>query len=207
MRQIPKLIHYVWVGNEMPEKHKNIITTNKKVATQYEFVLWDEEKIFNKIKNDPIEPFIHRAYKDKKYAFLSDAIKLFALQKYGGWSIDADVEIVKPLDDFESYNCVSGFESTDYAFVATLGSIPNHKFINLLLSKYYDENNYDWLVTIANTGWVGGDIVPNHGNILKNNTYQYSEELDVHVFPSYVFCGTKGYPDTYTVHHFTGSWL
>lgn len=210
---IPKLIHYVWVGNKMPEKHKNIIARGKEAAVGYEFVLWDENKIFNEIKDDPIEPFAKRAYEEKKYAFFSDSIKLFASKKYGGWAIDADIEVMKPLDKFENYNCVTGFESINYPFTATWGSIPNHKFINLIIQKYYDsEKNipttqyswYSWLTTRTNIAWIG-DVIYENG-VVKNNEYQYLEKIDVHLFPSYVFCEPKS-EKSYTVHYFTGSWV
>lgn len=192
----------------MPEKHKKLLEINLKKADQYKFVLWNEEKIFTEIKNDFIEPFVLSAYKDRKYAFLSDAIKLFACYKYGGWAIDADVEIIKPFNTFENYNCISGFETAFgvYAFTAVWGSISKHKFMKTLLNKYYDVNNYYWLTTIPNTTWIGGDFIKQHGGIL-NNTYQYIENLDIHLFPANIFCGSSQDPETYAVHHFTGSWL
>lgn len=201
---IPKLIHYVWIGNNLPEKHSNLISNNKLVVPNYIFNLWDEEKIFTETKNTLLENYVNYAYKNKKFAFLSDAIKLYALHKYGGWSIDADVEILKPLDKFENYNWVSGNESTNYPITATWGASSNHKFTNLLLEKYYNENNFHMLVTTPNTIWIT-DILLSY-KAKQNNEYQYIKELDVHIFPKDVFCASDD-KSGYTAHHFTASWI
>lgn len=201
---IPKLIHYVWVSNEMPEKHKKLLNINKQVLNNYQFILWNENKIFSEIANTKLEKYVNYAYSNKKFAFLSDAIKLYALHKYGGWAIDADVEILKPLDTFEEYNWVSGNESTNYPITATWGAIANHKFTNLLLEKYYDESNFHMLVTTPNTIWIT-DILLSY-KAKQNNEYQYIKDLDVHIFPRDVFCASDN-RSGYTEHHFTASWI
>ena len=69
---IPKIIHYVWVGNkEKPELIKNCIASWKKYCPDYEIIEWDNEK-FDKIKNK----YSEEAFNLKKWAFVSDYIRL-----------------------------------------------------------------------------------------------------------------------------------
>ena len=39
------------------------------------------------------------AYKLKKYAFVSDFVRVYALYNYGGVYLDTDVEVFRPFDD------------------------------------------------------------------------------------------------------------
>ena len=60
-----------------------------------QFKLWNEETFdVNSV------PFTKQAYDNKKWAFVSDYVRLYALFHYGGWYLDTDVEIRKPLEPF-----------------------------------------------------------------------------------------------------------
>lgn len=48
--------------------------------------------------------FIKEAYKVKKYAFVSDFIRVYALYKYGGVYMDSDVELTASLDPFLNHS-------------------------------------------------------------------------------------------------------
>ena len=94
---IPKKIHYCWFGKQpLPENMKSFIATWHNMCPDYEIIRWDER---NFDVNNSI-PFVREAYAHKKYAFVSDYVRLLALYKEGGIYIDTDVEIVKPLDIF-----------------------------------------------------------------------------------------------------------
>ena len=42
-------------------------------------------------------PFMAEAYEAKKYAFVSDVMRLIVLEQYGGVYFDTDVEIVRGI--------------------------------------------------------------------------------------------------------------
>ena len=44
----------------------------------------------------------------RKWAFVSDYARIEALYKYGGWYLDTDIEILKPLSPFEGKRLVMG---------------------------------------------------------------------------------------------------
>ena len=108
---IPKKIHYCWFGGNplkpLPEAMKRNIESWKKFCPGYEIICWDEK---NYDINNSI-PFVKQAYACKKFAFVSDYVRLEALYREGGIYMDTDVELVKPLDDFLQHRF---FTSTEY---------------------------------------------------------------------------------------------
>lgn len=81
MEKIPKVIHYIWIGNnEKPEKVKECIKSWKKYMPDYEIKEWNESN-FN-IKECQ---YAIQAYRDKKWAFVSDYMRFKIL--YGVDSI------------------------------------------------------------------------------------------------------------------------
>jgi len=202
---IPKKVHVVWLGGPMPDREKRFLENNKKILHDYEVNLWGNENFLDLINDHPVKNFVTRAIEIKKYAFASDAIKLIALEKYGGWSIDADNEILKSFDDFLNYSFVTGFEKYKHysPVTAVWGAIPNHKFTKILLNEYLTRD-FDYLTWKPNTKWIT-EILLSHG-VKNDNSRQRIDDIDLELFPDYVFCGPKT-DKTYSLHHFNGSWL
>ena len=63
------------------------------VCPDWEIILWNE----NNFNIDSIL-FTQKAYELKKYAFVSDYVRVWALNKFGGVYLDTDVELKKPFD-------------------------------------------------------------------------------------------------------------
>ena len=47
---------------------------------------------------------------NRKFAFVTDVVRLYALYYEGGIYMDTDVEVLKSLDPFLYHNAFSGFE-------------------------------------------------------------------------------------------------
>ncbi len=92
---IPKIIHLCWLsGDPYPEKIQYCIDSWKKVLPDYEVMLWDTSRFdVNSI------PWTKQAFEAKKYAFVADYIRLYAVYNYGGIYLDSDVEAIRPFDD------------------------------------------------------------------------------------------------------------
>ena len=91
---IPKIIHYVWMGGkEKPPKIKKCIKTWKKHLKDYEFIEWNE-KNFDINSNS----FVKKMYENKKWAFVSDYVRAYAIYNYGGIYLDTDVFVIDKLD-------------------------------------------------------------------------------------------------------------
>ena len=104
---IPKKIHYCWFGgNPLPEMARHCIDSWKKYCPDYEIKEWNETN-FDLHFND----YVWEAFQAKKWAFITDVVRLHALVTEGGIYMDTDVEVVKPLDSLLQYEAVSGFEA------------------------------------------------------------------------------------------------
>ena len=205
---IPKIIHYCWFGpNPLPESAKFYINSWKKYLPDYELVLWNE-------KNFCISsiPYVKEAYESKKFAFVTDYVRLYALYHYGGIYMDTDVEVLKNLDVFLTHKSFSGFESPNQIPTGIMGSEKELPIFKELLSYYDDKHFIDENGNLDLTTNV--DIITNimlKKGLIPNNTYQEVENFTL--YSKEVFCpmkrafGEKYTNDTYTIHHFEGSWL
>lgn len=80
---IPKKIHYCWFGrNKKPELVIKCIQSWKKYCPDYEIIEWNED-------NFDVEciSYVKEAYRSKKWAFVSDYARLYAVYKVGGYTL------------------------------------------------------------------------------------------------------------------------
>ena len=104
---IPKIIHYCWFGgNPLPEQVKKMISTWKKYCPDYEIKEWNESNF-----NLDTCIYAKEAYTTKKWAFITDYVRLKVIYDYGGIYMDTDVEVCKNLDELLKWDAFSGFES------------------------------------------------------------------------------------------------
>ena len=200
---IPKKIHYVWFGKgEMNERTKKCIESWKKYLPDYEIKEWNEDN-FDINYND----FTKKAYKNGKWAFVSDVARLYALYTEGGIYMDTDVEVYKPLDEFLGNEGFTGFEDTHYPATATMGSVKGNPVIKLILD-YYDCIDFkmydDWMDYIKyqeTSTCIYSNILSLLGIDRDRNEQQFIKHFAV--YPrSYFFTKDEGW----TYHSFNGSW-
>ena len=130
---IPKKIHYCWFGRgEKPKLAKKCIASWKKYCPDYEIVEWNEDN-FDVNLND----YTRYCYENKKWAYLSDYVRLYVVEKYGGIYFDTDVEVVKSINHLLRLDAFLGFETDNYvASGLGFGAVANHKVIKLMLGEY-----------------------------------------------------------------------
>ena len=104
---IPKIIHYCWFGGGPinPESRK-CIESWKKYCPDYKIIEWNEQN-FEISQNR----YAQQAYEAKKYAFVSDYVRLAVLYEYGGIYLDTDVELVRPLDELLEHKALSAWST------------------------------------------------------------------------------------------------
>ena len=208
---IPKKIHYCWFGKaELPELVIFCINSWKKYCPDYEIICWNESNI-------DIESclFIQQAYSEKKWAFVSDYIRLKVIEEHGGIYLDTDVELIKSLDSFLNLDGFMGFEESKPYYLATglgFGAIKGHSIIKLLMDSY-EKTEFikpDGCLDLTPCP-VKDTHVLNKVGLLQNNLKQNIQ--GVHIFPTDFFCpvsilGQKNFTkNTVSIHHFHGSWL
>lgn len=207
---IPKIIHYVWVGgNPLTPLAEKCIESWKKYCPDYEIKRWDETN-FDINENR----FCREAYECKKWAFVSDYIRLKVLHEHGGIYMDTDVEVVKPLDPYLNHKAFSGFECSLKIPTGIIAAEKNNAWIKLMLDYYNDrpfilENGH--LENMPNVIMMTERTVEKY-SIQLDNTFQ--DLGDIVFYPYDVFCpNPKGdgffetTDSTVTIHHFAGSWL
>lgn len=136
---IPKIIHYCWFGgNKKPELILEYINTWKKHCPEYTIVEWNENNF-----DVNLYRYTQQAYYMKKWAFVSDVARLYALYTCGGIYMDTDVEMLRPIDSFLINNAFTGFESKDCPVTAVVGCEKNNPVIKSLLDYYNDVDFID----------------------------------------------------------------
>lgn len=207
---IPKIIHYCWFGrNPLPPLAVKCIESWKKYCPDYEIKEWNEENFdLNSY------PYVREAYDKRRFAFVTDVVRLYALYHEGGIYMDTDVEVLKPLDAFLSHHAFSGFEDEMHVPTGIMASEKGGKWAKDNLAYY---NNRHFLKADG-----GVDLTTNVETITnymlplglkQNNTFQDFSGL-ITFYPKDYFC-PKSYQDgqiyltenTHTIHHFAGSWI
>lgn len=193
----------------MPKLASKCIRSWKKYLPEYKLKLWDENNF-----NININMYVKQAYLRKKYAFVSDYVRLYALYNYGGVYMDVDVEVLKSLDGFLHHSAFSGFENGLNIHTGIIGAIKENDWIKVLLNDYNDRHFID------NQGNM--DITTNVSTITRlskqyglvgNNKLQILKVGEVAIYPDYYFCPYNAITgvnklglDSFTIHHFAGTW-
>ncbi len=207
---IPKTIHYCWFGgNELPELAKKCIKSWKKYCRGYKIIEWNESNF--DISSAPL--YVRQAYEAKKWAFVTDYVRLYAMTKFGGIYMDTDVEVISSLDPYLKHQAFSGFESDiniPTGIMACEKDFP--MFVKFL--KYYDTavfiNEDGTLNTKTNVEIITEECISK--GLIQNNTFQIIDGFAL--YPNEYFCPinmTSGHynrtGNTATIHWFNGSWL
>ena len=207
---IPKIIHYCWFGrNPLPELAIKCIASWKKYLPDYEIKEWNEDNF-----NLNLYPYVREAYDKRKYAFVTDVVRLYALYHEGGIYMDTDVEVLKPLDSFLLHTAFSGFESYENIQTAIMASEKGGLFCKDNLD-YYDDKHFvkpdGSLDLTTNVVTMTNYMLPK--GLKQDNTYQDFEGL-ITFYPKEYFCPINQVTkrlliteNTYTIHHFSGSWI
>ena len=122
---IPKRLHYCWFGPE-PETElmQKCFQSWKTVLPGYEIKKWDE-------RNSPmLFGYLKKAARYRKWANMSNFVRLYALFAEGGIYLDTDVEVIKPFDRLLGFPAFLGCESKKPRVNnAVFGAVPGHPFV------------------------------------------------------------------------------
>lgn len=206
---IPKIIHYCWFGgNPLPDNVKQYIESWKKYCPDYEIIRWDESN-YDVHKN----AYVELAYQNKKWAFLTDYVRLDIVYNYGGIYLDADVELMRGLDDFLDESCYMGMEQIGTVNTGLgFGAEPKHPFL------FENKKAYEQMSFMQKNGVFKPPIcvkvttkLLQEKGLMKENKIQRLQ--NVTIYPTDFFCplkmGTNKLTitdNTYSIHHYAASW-
>lgn len=203
---IPKVIHYCWFGRgEKPKLAQKCIASWKKHCKDYQIIEWNEDN-FDVRSN----AYTRMCYENKKYAFLSDYVRLLVVAEHGGIYLDTDVEVLKPFDDLLEYPAYFGFENDEAVNTGLgFGAEPGSEAVKAML-KAYDQ------LLDGQSGTIGCPILNTEAlckmGLELNGCKQVSEHFVV--FPK-DFLNPYDAPtgrltitdQTYSIHWFGGAWM
>lgn len=130
---IPKKIHYCWFGgNPKPKLAEKCIASWKKYCPDYELIEWNEDNF-----DVNMNGYTQMCIAEKKYAFLSDYVRLVVVAQHGGVYFDTDVELIKPIDALMESEAFFCFETPEYvASGLGFGSVAHGTAIEAMLREY-----------------------------------------------------------------------
>ena len=210
---IPKIIHYCWLGRKpTSELVVKCMDSWKKYAPSYKVLEWNEDNFpFDEIECH----YVDEAVQAQKWAFVTDYMRLYVLEKIGGVYLDTDVELCKSLDVFLKENSFMGFESQYTICTAVIGAEKNSDWISYLLNLYNQrafyciDGKYD---QTPNTKFIVKVLQEKYG--LKDNDGEHQWlSCGLHVYPSDYF-SPKNYAtmqmritkNTCAIHHYNATW-
>ena len=210
MESIPKVIHYCWFGDKPhPPAVVRCLNSWRKLLPDFRIVEWNETNT-----DLASNRYVREAYEARKYAFVTDYVRLKVLHDYGGVYMDTDVEVVKSLDAFLRHDAFSGFEDEGRVPTAVMGARAGNAWIGVLLAEYDDAT-----FTLADGTYAE---TTNVARITATTRDRFGVPMDnafhdlpgvVTIYPRDFFC-PKSYatgvitktPNTHAIHHFSGSW-
>ncbi|PAU70556.1 glycosyltransferase family 32 protein [Vreelandella alkaliphila] len=198
---IPKKIHFCWFGgNPMGTLYKECIATWKEKMPDFEIIEWNESNIDKNI------PFVRYCLENKKWAFLSDYIRMYALNEQGGIYLDVDMEVVKSLDPLLNHPFFIGYEDEGRIGAGAIGGVPGHHFfknaMQLIEERHQKKKPYLIAPEVANACIAKEDtdtvILP------WPLFYPYNPYAKVHDRKQLLYRHVTD--ETYLIHHWGKGW-
>jgi hypothetical protein len=209
---IPRILHYVWVGPApMPERDRTFIEGWRRMMPDWQLMAWTDAQVDWSVR------YLQQAYATRGWNRVANYLRVQALHTHGGFYLDTDMELLRPLDPLRGHAAILGFQEREpgasWVNNAVIGAVPQHPFVARALHVYRTEM----------PGWRRmGDA---HGPglvtrlLVEQGLAQYTGQPqligDVTVVPVdrfYPYHWTERLtpdritPDTFAVHHWEASW-
>lgn len=219
--KIPKIIHQIWLGGNLPQKYFGFIESWKKFHPEWEYKLWTDNDI------DKLGLVNRKIYDETdNFAQKSDIARYEILYRLGGLYVDTDFECLKPFDIWNySLDFYVGIEFSSRFKLnnALIAATKNHPIlldcINQIDESFYNVKNSDQLSTPDDYVEL---IIKQTGplfltNIIKN--HWDNPELKIGIFPNTFFYPFNAVEqrqgdiakyiktETFAVHHWSMSWV
>ncbi len=201
---IPRKIHYIWLGGTpKPPIVLRCLESWKRFCPGWELIEWGDDAMRSITNRYALEAYAHR-----KWAFVADYLRLKVLNDHGGFYLDTDLELFKPIDEFCANDFTTGFIDR-----------PPNVFLNMcfigaargsrLIAEMLDE--YGRITFVGEDGEL--DQTPNVVRFARYFAERDIDFSDAHaevrlssverIYPVEWFNSKGGY----ALHHAAASWL
>lgn len=212
MSRIPKILHYCWFGggalNALAEE---CLASWKAALPDWQIKRWNETNF--SIANAPL--YVRQAYEARKFAFVSDYVRLWALEQYGGVYVDTDVKVLKSYEPLLKDTAFIGLEESKANLPGTcvMGCEAHCKWVKDMLALYDDiefvkpDGSLDLTTNVVRLG----QYLQTKG-FIPSSKGQYIEEYGLRIYTHDYFSPItstrvmRKTKNTYSIHYFAESW-
>ena len=176
----------------------------------YKIIKWSEQNVdLNECT------FIKEAYKNKKWAFVSDYVRTKALNEMGGIYFDTDMKVTKDISELLKNDTFLGLEDTGYVAVGVWFERRKNSFLTSELLKIYkafdkfDVSKIDEFIIPRLISKILDDYGLKKGSkeiqVLKDNIFIYPRD---YFYPySYNWENNVFTDNTCMIHYYDASWI
>ena len=209
---IPKILHYVWLGgNPLTPLAEECLVSWKATMPDWKIMRWDESNF--DISAAPL--YVRQAYQTRKFAFVSDYVRLWALEQFGGVYVDTDVKVLKTYEPLLNDTAFIGLEESKAHLPGTcvMGCEPHCKWVRDMLALYDNvefikpDGSLDMTTNVDRIG----RFLQTKGFIASRNA-QYLPEYGLRIYTHDYFSPItstrvmRKTENTYSIHYFAESW-
>ncbi|MBA3815672.1 MAG: hypothetical protein H0X29_03970 [Parachlamydiaceae bacterium] len=220
--RIPKIVHQIWLGSDVPEKFALWMSTWANMQG-WEYKLWTD------VEADQFPLYNRDLYeKAKGYGEKSDILRYEILFNHGGLYVDVDFKNINTqiFDQFnQSYDFYVGLEPMEHRQPinsplignAIMASIPGHPLMEkviLEMDLHYTQNETSWAVVTTGPVYLTKQF--HEYNQSQDNKY-----INIVLPPTFFFplsysdvrdnlnnsLGKFIKPETAAIHFWSGSWI
>lgn len=136
--KIPKVIHFIWLGGDLPKRYKPIVDEWKQ-KTNFDIEIWNDEKS-NKFIQDKKSSIIFN--RSNSFGIKSDVLRYEILKAFGGLYVDTDFiccsDKFKDLHDNVSFYAGICQEKPVQINNGIIGSSSNHPILDICINNADD---------------------------------------------------------------------
>jgi len=203
INRIPKKIHQIWLGSEIPEQYARYAETWQKFHPDWDYKLWTDEDVKD---IELTKPDVY--YDAVNPAMKSDILRYEVLRQHGGLYVDTDFECLKSFEPLRYLNFFTGigYDGKLQLYNGLIASIPHHPILEYLT-----------LYVKGYKGSKGSDILNATGANFFTQIFNKVAEGPVVAFPTDFFYPLSNKevtnnpyefvkPCSYAIHHWAVSW-
>ncbi|MDD3144610.1 MAG: glycosyltransferase [Candidatus Gracilibacteria bacterium] len=204
INNIPKTIHYCRFGRgKKSDDMIKCINSWKKYCPDYEIIEWNEDNFdVNSLY------YTKTFYKKRKWAFVADYVRMYALYNTGGVYFDTDIEVLKNIDSLLENDAFTGYQDIFSIGGSIIGAKKGNTILKEILDFYKTKKTRIILPNLMNKIFKKYSSIKYTGKNIKIKDFTiYTKD---YFYPFAYFEKSEDMiitENTYTIHHYDATWL